>query len=207
MPQPLTQRQQSVLDHLRRTIAAMGYPPSIREMCRDLHIRSLRGVTLHLDALARKGYLRRARSARSIQLLDDQARRAIQRHLRAIPILGRVAAGQPLLAEQQVEGTLAVDARWADRGELFALRVKGESMINAGILDGDYVIVRRQSSADDGQIVVALLEDEATVKRFVRQRGHVVLKPAHPHLRPIVVERGAPVRILGRVIGVQRRVV
>ena len=205
MPQPLTKRQQDVLDYLRRAIASKGYPPSIREMCRDLKIKSLRGVTLHLDALARKGHLTRSRAARSIQLLTDHAHRALQR-ARAVPILGRVAAGQPLLADQQIEETLAVDERWAgSQGDVFALRVKGESMMNAGILNGDYVLVHRQSSADDGQIVVALLEDEATVKRLVRERDRILLKPEHPHMRPIVVERGAPLRIIGKVIGVYRR--
>ena len=204
MPQPLTKRQQDVLDYLRRAIASQGYPPSIREMCRALKIKSLRGVTLHLDALARKGHLTRSRAARSIQLLADRTHRALQR-VRAVPILGRVAAGAPLLAEGQIEDTLAVDERWAgSQGDVFALRVKGESMINAGILSGDYVLVRRQASADDGQIVVALLEDEATVKRLVRERDRVLLKPEHPHMRPIVVERGAPLRIVGKVIGVYR---
>lgn len=203
MPDALTQRQQFVLDHLTRAIAQLGYPPSIRELCRDLKIKSLRGVTLHLDALARKGYLERTRGARSIRLIADAAGRAMQRAC-AVPVLGRVAAGQPLLTDEQVEDTLAVDERWAGRGATFALRVKGESMINAGILDGDYVLVRRQASAEHGQIVVALLEDEATVKRFVREGDRVLLKSEHPRMRPIVVERGEPLRILGRVIGVHR---
>ena len=204
MTEPLTPRQQFVLDYLKRTIASMGYPPSVREMCRDLKIKSLRGVTLHLDTLARKGHLHRGRGARSIRLVADAADRALQR-VRAIPIVGRVAAGQPLLAEEHLEGTLAVDNRWTERGTVFALRVKGESMINAGILDGDYVIVRQQPSADDGEVVVALLENEATVKRLVRERGRILLKPEHPRMAPIVVERDAPVQILGKVIGVYRR--
>ncbi len=206
MPDPLTKRQQHVLDYLRGAIAANGYPPSIREMCRGLQIRSLRGVTLHLDALARKGHLVRSRTARSIRLLAEDGHRTLQR-VRAVPVLGRVAAGAPLLAEQQVEETLAVDERWVGaHGEVFALRIKGESMIDAGIHDGDYVLVRRQATADDGQIVVALIEEEATVKRLVRQRDRVLLKPEHPRMRPIVVEPGAPLRILGKVVGVYRRI-
>ena len=206
MPEPLTKRQEEVLAHLRDAIASRGYPPSIRELCRALQIRSLRGVTLHLDALARKGHLTRGRAARSIRLLTDGGGRALSR-ARAIPLLGRVAAGAPLLAAQQVEATLVVDERWVGaHGEVFALRIKGESMIGAGMHDGDYVLVRRQSTADDGQIVVALIEDEATVKRLVRERGRVLLKPEHPHMRPIVVEPDASLRILGTVVGLYRRV-
>ena len=204
MPDALTKRQQFVLDHLKRAMAQVGYPPSIREMCRDLKIKSLRGVTIHLDALARKGHLVRTRGARSIRLIADDATRALQR-VRAVPILGRVAAGQPLLAEENLEGSLAVDEHLAGQGTLFALRVKGESMINAGILDGDYVLVRQQSTAEDGQIVVALLEDEATVKRLVRERDRVLLKPEHPHMQPITVGRDEPLQILGKVVGVYRR--
>ena len=216
MPETLTVRQRYVLDYLKRAIATVGYPPSVREMCRDLKIRSLRGVTIHLDALARKGYLIRGRGARSIRLLADAAGRAVasvpealhaaRASVRAIPILGRVAAGQPLLATEHLEGTLAVDEQLAGHGELFALRVRGDSMINAGILSGDYVVVRQQPSAEDGEIVVALLEDEATVKRLARRRDRVLLKPEHPRMQPITVGRDEPLQILGKVVGLYRKV-
>ena len=209
MAKQVTKRQQTVLDAVRTWIRKHGYSPSIRELGRLLGIKSLRGVTSHLDALARKGLLKRERRARSISLVD--AVESIRHGLR-IPILGRIRAGEPILAQEHVEGHVVVDASWVGKGAStggvahFALKVHGESMINAGILDGDFVIVRQQPTAHNGDIVVALLDDEATVKRFFKEGERVRLAPEHPTMKPLVVTKPQTVTVLGKVVGVFRKV-
>lgn len=207
MAKELTDRQKSVLSVIREWIKEQGYPPTIRELGKRLGIKSLRGVTTHLDAIAKKGHLTRKRSARGIRLLMESASSTIATAMH-IPILGRIAAGQPLLAQEQVEGHLAVDASLMGKAPAssthFALRVHGESMVNAGILDGDYVIVRQQPTADSGDVVVVLLGDEATVKRFYQENDHIRLQPEHPTMEPIVLSKQQTVEILGKVIAVFR---
>ena len=211
MSKALTDRHQLVVSAIRSWITEYGYPPMIRELGHELGIKRLRRVTTHLDAIAKKGYLSRKRGARGIRLLMETATQAITNAVK-IPILGRIAAGQPLLAEEHVEGELTIDPTWMGvRGTAdepshhFALRVQGQSMIEAGILDGDFVIVRQQPDAIDGQIVAALLGDEATVKRFYRETDRIRLQPEHPTMEPIVVTKDQPCSILGRVVGVFRR--
>lgn len=207
----LTARQRDVLNFIRAFTARHGVPPTVREIGEKFHVTP-RAAFDHLRALERKGMLlRRAgpgRTARALTLSEAAGGRA---SVPSIPILGRIAAGQPILAEENREGELPIAAGalpWP-AGDLFALRVRGESMINAHICDGDLVLVRRQDSAQANDIVVALVEseagDEATVKRFQREGDRVVLKPEHPTMSPIVVDPGErQVRILGKVVGLLR---
>lgn len=206
----LTERQQVVLDAIRTWTREHGYPPTIRELGQRIGIKSLRGVTTHLETLVRKGYLARNRGARGLRVLIGEAAASVESAMR-IPILGRVAAGAPLLAQEHVEGQLSLDPSLLGKSALaagsahFALKVRGESMVQAAILDGDYVIARQQSDADNGDIVVALIGDEATVKRFVRDDGQIRLQPEHPTMEPILLDRQQSLAILGKVIAVFRR--
>jgi repressor LexA len=204
MDSQLTQRQREVLDFIRTFSEAQGVPPTVREIGGRFHVTP-RAAFDHLRALERKGFLRRrnaeGRTSRALTLA------APVRAAREVPILGRIAAGAPLLAEENREGTLPLDPSWVGgRGDdVFGLRVHGESMINAHIVEGDLVLVRRQDHAQAGDIVVALVDGEATVKRFGRDADAVVLKPEHPTMAPIVVREGEKdVRILGKVVGLVR---
>lgn len=208
MAKQLTKRQSTVLDTIRSMIKERGYPPTIRELGKQLGIKSLRGVTTHLDAIAKKGFLKRESRARSISLMDLME--PFERALR-VPIVGRIRAGEPVLAQEQVEGHVVVDGGWlgtspsADTPH-FALKVRGDSMINAGIIEGDYVIVRQQPSADSGDIVVALLGEDATVKRFIKESDAIRLQPEHPTMEPIRITADSPLSILGKVVAVFRKI-
>ena len=207
MAKKLTRRQQTVLETIRLWIRKQGYPPTIRELGSSLGIKSLRGVTTHLDAIAKKGFLKRDSRARSISLSDLVA--PFEQAIR-VPVIGRIRAGTPVLAQEHVEGHVVVDGAWLkakpsdNAAEHFSLKVSGDSMINAGILDGDYVIVRQQPTAVDGEIVVALLGDEATVKRFFKEDDRVRLQPEHPTMEPILVTKQQPFAVLGKVVAVFR---
>ena len=212
MAKQLTKRQHDVLDTIRTWIKQRGYPPTIRELGKLLGIKSLRGVTTHLDAIAKKGFLKREPRARSISLMDLMA--PFEQALR-VPIVGRVRAGAPVLAEEHVEGHVVIDGGWIgaapstgspEASQHFALKVTGDSMINAGILDGDYVIVHQQPVAQSGEIVVALLGDEATVKRFVKDGDQITLRPEHPTMEPLVVTAEQALAILGKVVAVFRKI-
>ncbi len=230
----LTDRQRSVLVRIGEGLKEQNYPPTLREIGEKEGISSTNGVRSVLEALEKKGYISRKRyqsraieltemgksvvlkalgadigedisvqGARSISLSDTlhEASQVIE-----IPIVGRVAAGVPLLAQENVEDHIAMDADYAPKGETFALRVKGKSMIDAGIHDGDVVFCRMQDDADAGEIVVALIGDEATVKYFHPERDKIVLKPANEFFGPIIVEKGAPdFRVLGKVVSLFRR--
>lgn len=202
----LTHRQQEVLGFIRQFTQRHGVPPTVREIGGRFRVTP-RAAFDHLRALERKGYLRRratsGRTSRALTLADRPTA------VREIPVLGRIAAGGPVLSEENREGTLPLPAEWAGgKGEdLFGLRVRGESMIGAHIVEGDIVVVRRQEHAQPGDIVVALVDGEATVKRFGRDGQAVVLRPEHPTLTPIVVRPGErDVRILGKVVGLVRSV-
>ena len=199
----LTRRQAAIFDFVRKFTEERSYPPSMREIGRAFGIASS-SVYDHLKALTRKGVIRRsARSSRSLEILkepDGTARRGA-----GIPIVGRIAAGQPLLAEQHVDGHLSLELVHRDRDRAYALRVVGDSMVGAGILPGDFVIARYQETADHGDIVVARLDDEATVKRLKRAGKKWVLYPENDRYAPIPV-RGENVRIQGKVIAVYRLV-
>jgi repressor LexA len=203
--QELTPRQHEILRFIQDYTRTRRVPPTVREIGEHFGIW-IAAVARHIEALERKGRLRRAaRGSRLIELLPVGKRaEEDQRAGLSVPIVGRVAAGQPLLAEERIEDYLVVEDRLASRAPLFALRVQGRSMTGAGILDGDYVIARQQSTADDGDIVVALIGEEATVKRLRRRRGAWHLDPEHPDFEPIPVTE--PTMIQGKVVSVYRRV-
>jgi len=201
MQNNITERQQSIYEFIRGVIHARGVPPTMREIGGQFGIRSTNGVEGHLAALERNGLILRERGkSRGIFLHESE------RSVSTVPLIGRVAAGQPVLSPENREGEVAVDLslfslKAAER--LFALTVKGESMVDAHILDGDTVLVRQQSTAESGEIVVALVEGEATVKRFFPEVGRIRLQPENKALEPLYVVRG-DFQILGKVVGVMR---
>jgi repressor LexA len=212
----LTARQREVLDFIRHFMTQAGYPPTVREI--GAHFGFVpRSVFDHLKALERKGYLHRVASkSRSLQLLDSPhpspgyplgaPHAQSTTSYRELPILGRVAAGEPLLAEENVEGTFTISRDWVNGDEAFLLKVQGESMVGAHILPGDYALVRRQATAENGEIVVALVNDEATIKRVFFKKDLVVLQPEHPTMSPIQIHRGEKsFQIVGKVVGILRR--
>lgn len=199
----LTKRQQQILDFVRSEIHRKGYPPSVREIGEAIGLSSSSTVHSHLNALEAKGFIRRDPSKpRALEVLDYRDGSAIDYgSVRAVPLVGTVAAGQPILAAENIEQTLTLPAEIAD-DSTFLLKVRGESMIDAGILDGDFVVVKQQQTANDGDIVVALLDDEATVKTFFRESDRIRLQPANSALEPIY---SRDVAVLGRVIALFRR--
>ena len=206
----LTERQREILSFIQAFIKERGYPPSIREIGEHFHIYP-RAVFDHLKALERKGYLKRqGLMSRGIELLTFQGGRFQGRGekpaVRDIPVLGRVAAGKPTLAVENVEGSIPLPTEWAKGKETFLLKVKGDSM-SPYILPGDYVIVRSQPSAENGDVVVTLMGEEETVKRFFKRKGKIELKPDNEHWETIRIEEGVgEVQIIGKVIGVFRKV-
>jgi len=211
--QGLTKRQAQTLDYIRQSIEERGYPPTLREIGEYMVIRSTNGVNDHLRALERKGYLlREDMKSRALRVVDVNDRQAPPRssddNIMDIRIVGRVAAGLPLLAEENVVDTVRVDrmlVRWGR--EVFGLRVTGDSMIEAGILNGDYIFVRKQPMADRGDIVVALIGDEATVKYYYPEKDYILFQPANAQMAPILVRAAdfKPTMLLGVVVGVFRR--
>jgi repressor LexA len=204
MRPPLTERQQQMLDYIEHVVTTTGFPPSIRQIGEALHISSTNGVRAHLKALEKKGYIHRSlRTSRGIAMLD-RVKTTVSDAVDtiAVPILGRVTAGTPILAVENHDSHLILDPNLVNGDDVFALRVEGDSMIEAGILDGDYVLVRRQESAANGDIVVALLEDdEVTVKRFFREANGIRLQPENQRFEPIHVSN---VSICGKVTGLIR---
>jgi repressor LexA len=198
----LTKRQQEIFNYIKGYASKYGYPPTVREIGKAVGLASSSTVHAHLANLEKYGLLRRnPTKPRAIELLFDKAKRAIAPE--GLPLVGQVAAGRPVLAEENIEDYVTVpDAAGGDQGE-YVLRVAGESMRDAGILAGDFVVVRRQDTAEDGDIVVALVGEEATVKRFFKERDHVRLQPENPEVEPI---RSADVSVLGKVVGVFRRI-
>ena len=212
--QGLTKRQEQTLDFIRKSIEERGYPPTLREIGEYMGIRSTNGVNDHLRALERKGYLRREdMKSRALKLVEDAlpavSRPATDDDLLEVRVLGRVAAGLPLFAEENVIDTIRVDRMMVRGGrELFGLRVTGDSMIDAGILSGDYIFVKKQSTADRGDIVVALIGDEATVKYYHPERDYVRFQPANKTMAPILVRAVdfKATMLLGVVIGLYRKI-
>lgn len=216
--QGLTKRQEQTLDFIRNSIRDRGYPPTLREIGEHMGIRSTNGVNDHLRALERKGYLRREdMKSRALRVVGEEEPKAetstatpspANDDLISIPVLGRVAAGVPLLAEEQVIDTVHVDRMMVRGGrDVFGLRVQGDSMIEAGILSGDYIFVRRQAAAERGDIVVALIGDEATVKYYYPEKDYVRFQPAHTGMAPILVRASdfKSTMLLGKVVGVYRK--
>ena len=199
----LTDKQTQILEYIRHEILAKGYPPSIREICQAVDLKSTSSVHAQLSSLEAKGYIRRdLTKSRSIEIIDDDFS-LTKRELVNIPIVGTVSCGQPILAEQNIEDYFPVPPEYIHNtnNQTFMLRVKGDSMINAGIYEKDLVIVEQCSSARNGEIVVALIEDSATVKTFYKENGYIRLQPENDYMDPIIVEH---CEILGRVIGLFR---
>lgn len=195
-------KQQEILEYIKNEILNKGYPPAVREICEAVNLKSTSSVHSHLETLEKNGYIRRdPTKPRAIEIVDDSFNLS-RRELVNIPIVGTVTAGQPILAVENIEGYFPLLSEDIPKGESFMLAVKGESMINAGILDGDHIIVRKQISAENGEMVVALLGDSVTVKRFFKEDGHFRLQPENDFMEPIIVDN---VEILGKVIGLYRR--
>lgn len=206
----LTTRQEEILEYIKKYSKENKMPPTVREIGNHFEISSTNGVRSILAALIKKGYISRSpRLSRGIEIIgsNEEEKELSPSNTIEIPIVGRVAAGTPILAVQNLEGTVTIDRDFlACRTDVFALRVKGDSMINAGIFDGDLIFARQQKTADRGEIIVAQVDNEATVKYYHPNADHVELRPANPSYRPIIVKRDKDFSIAGRVIGVMRKI-
>ncbi len=200
----LSKKQSEVLRFIKKEIVKKGYPPSVREICDAVKLKSTSTVHGHLERLERKGFIRRdPTKPRAIEVLDGSGSMVARKEMVELPVVGKVTAGLPILAEENIEDTFPVPVDFVGNIDAFMLIIKGDSMINAGIFDGDYVIVRQQNVAKNGDIVVALLNDEATVKTFYKEKDYFRLQPENPYLMPIIVKE---LSILGKVIGVFRSI-
>lgn len=197
----ISAKQQEILDYIKSQILERGFPPAVRDICEAVHLKSTSSVHSHLETLEKNGYIRRdPTKPRAIEILDDSFQ-MLRRETANVPIVGRVAAGEPLLAEQNIEDYFPIPTEFLPNNQTFLLKVRGKSMINAGILDGDYVLVEQRQTASNGEMVVALIEDGATVKTFYKEEGVIRLQPENDTMDPIIVR---DVMILGKVIGVFR---
>lgn len=198
----ISQKQTEILEYIKSEILNRGFPPAVREICEAVNLKSTSSVHSHLETLEKNGYIRRdPTKPRAIEIVDDNFN-LTRRELVNVPVVGRVAAGEPILAVENVENYFPIPAEFMPNAQTFMLNVKGESMINAGILDGDQILVQQQSTASNGDIVVALIDDTATVKTFYREDGYYRLQPENDTMDPIIVKDN--LQILGKVIGVFR---
>ena len=198
---PISKKQEEILNYIKNEILERGFPPAVREICQAVVLKSTSSVHSHLESLERNGYIRRdPTKPRAIEILDESFN-MIRREMVNVPIIGTVAAGQPILAEQNIEGYFPIPTEYMPNKQSFMLKVKGESMINAGIFDGDKVLVKQQATAENGDIVVALVDDSATVKTYYKENGHYRLQPENDSMDPIIVDK---CEILGKVFGVFR---
>lgn len=197
----ISQKQSEILEYIKSEILKRGYPPAVREICEAVNLKSTSSVHSHLETLEKNGYIRRdPTKPRAIEIIDDMFN-LTRRDLVQVPMIGHVAAGEPLLAQENIEDYFPIPAEFMPNNQVYMLQVQGESMINAGILDGDYVLVEQCNTASNGQMVVALVEDGATVKTFYKEEGIYRLQPENDTMSPIIVKE---VTILGKVIGVFR---
>ncbi|HJA43873.1 MAG TPA: transcriptional repressor LexA [Candidatus Dorea stercoravium] len=197
----ISAKQKEILEFIKDQILTRGFPPSVRDICEAVHLKSTSSVHAHLETLEKNGYIRRdPTKPRAIEILDDTFN-LTRREVTNVPLIGRVAAGEPLLAQENIENYFPIPVEMLPNSNTFMLTVKGESMINAGILDGDYVLVEEAHTASNGDMVVALIEDGATVKTFYKEEGVIRLQPENDFMDPIIVR---DVQILGKVIGVFR---
>lgn len=197
----ITQKQLEILEYIKQQILERGYPPAVREICDAVHLKSTSSVHSHLETLEKNGYIRRdPTKPRAIEICDDSFQ-LVRHEMASIPIVGTVAAGQPILATENIEGYFPLPVEFMPNAESFILKVKGESMINAGIFNGDQIFVERCNSAKNGDMVVALVDDSATVKTFYKEDGHIRLQPENDTMDPIIVDN---CEILGKVFGVLR---
>ena len=198
---PISKKQEEILNYIKNESLERGFPPAVREICQAVGLKSTSSVHSHLESLERNGYIRRdPTKPRAIEILDESFN-MIRREMVNVPIIGTVAAGQPILAEQNIEGYFPIPTEYMPNKQSFMLKVKGESMINAGIFDGDKVLVKQQATAENGDIVVALVDDSATVKTYYKENGHYRLQPENDSMDPIIVDK---CEILGKVFGVFR---
>lgn len=198
----ISKKQQEILDYVKYAILNRGFPPSVREICDAVNLKSTSSVHSHLETLEKNGYIRRdPTKPRTIEIVDDNFN-LTRREMINVPLLGTVAAGQPLLAVENIENYFPIPMEHLPNNQVFMLKVKGESMINAGILDGDMVLVEMTSAAENGDMVVALVNEEATVKTFYKEADHYRLQPENDYMEPIIVEDD--LLILGKVIGTMR---
>ena len=197
----ITAKQQEILDYIKDEILKKGYPHTVREICETVNLKSTSSVHSHLETLEKNGYIRRdPTKPRAIEICDDSFQ-TVRTEMVSIPIIGNVAAGQPILAEENIQDYFPIPAEVVPKGECFILNVRGESMINAGILNGDKVIVNACNTASNGDMVVALIDDSATVKTFYKEDGHIRLQPENDTMDPIIVDN---CQIIGKVYGVMR---
>ena len=197
----ITQKQLEILEYIKQQILERGYPPAVREICDAVHLKSTSSVHSHLETLEKNGYIRRdPTKPRAIEICDDSFQ-LVRHEMASIPIVGTVAAGQPILATENIEGYFPLPVEFVPNAETFILKVKGESMINVGIFSGDQIFVEKCNSARNGDMVVALVDDSATVKTFYKENGHIRLQPENDDMDPIIVD---DCEILGKVFGVFR---
>lgn len=197
----ISKKQREILDFIKKHILNKGYPPSVREICNGVNLKSTSSVHSHLETLERNGYIRRDPSKpRTIEIVDDEFN-LTRREVINVPMIGTITAGQPILAVENIEGYFPVLPEFMPNKDTFMLKVKGESMINSGIFDGDQIIVQRQNTAENGDIVAALIDDSVTVKTFYKEDGYYRLQAENDGMDPILVNE---VSILGKVIGLFR---
>ena len=200
----ISKKQSEILEYIKNEILNRGFPPSVREICEAVNLKSTSSVHSHLETLEKNGYIRRdPTKPRAIEIVDDNFN-LVRRETVNVPIIGKVAAGQPILAVENVEGYFPIPSEYMPNNKTFMLVVQGDSMVNAGIFNGDYVVVEQQPTAENGQKVVALVDDSATVKTFYKEDGYIRLQPENDAMEPIIVEPDQTFQILGRVIGVFR---
>lgn len=197
----ISPKQKEILEYIKSQILERGFPPAVRDICEAVHLKSTSSVHSHLETLEKNGYIRRdPTKPRAIEICDDNFQ-MVRTEMVSIPVIGQVAAGQPILAEENIESYFPVPAEMVPGGESFALKVKGDSMINVGIFNGDQIFVKCCQTANNGDTVVALIDDSATVKTFYKEDGHIRLQPENDSMDPIIVD---DCQILGKVFGVFR---
>ena len=200
----ITPKQQEILEFIKESILNRGYPPAVREICEAVHLKSTSSVHSHLETMEKNGYIRRdPTKPRAIEIMDDNFNQT-RRELVNVPIVGTVTAGEPILAVENIEGYFPISPEFLKNKQTFMLKVRGESMINAGIYSGDYILVEETPVASDGEIIVALVEDSVTVKRFYKEEDHFRLQPENDSMDPILVPMNTPFSIVGKVIGLFR---
>lgn len=202
MPGKITPKQQQILDYIKEEILIKGYPPTVREICERVSLKSTSSVHSHLNTLEENGYIRRdPTKPRAIEIIDDEFGLS-RRDMTNIPVLGRVAAGEPLLAVENIKDFFAIPSEFLPNSELYILEIHGESMINIGFLEGDYIIVEKTNTAKNGDIVVALINDSVTIKRFYKENGYIRLQPENDDMDPIIVDDCV---IVGKAYSLYRR--
>ena len=200
----ISKKQSEILEYMKNEILNRGFPPSVREICEAVSLKSTSSVHSHLETLEKNGYIRRdPTKPRAIEIVDDNFN-LVRRETVNVPIIGKVAAGEPLLAVQNVEGYFPIPSEYMPNKQTFMLVVQGDSMVNAGIFSGDYVVVEKQEIAENGDKIVALVEDSATIKTFYKEKDHIRLQPENDYMDPIVIHPEQQFQVLGKVIGVFR---